>query len=135
MVLPTARQDELIVKDLPHETIVYDLRSHKAHCLNQSAALIWKHCNGERTVDDLANLLGHEIQRTVSEDEVWLALDQLSKRQLLTAPLSNTQTQALVSRRELVKRLGQAAGVGLPVITSMLAPTPTQAQTGGGIPG
>jgi len=38
MVLPKARQDKLIVRELPNETLLYDHVSAKAHCLNQTAA-------------------------------------------------------------------------------------------------
>ena len=40
--LPRARTSELIVKELPDETLVYDLANDKAHCLNHTAALVWK---------------------------------------------------------------------------------------------
>ena len=42
-----ARHDELVVQELPDEVLVYDLRKHKAHCLNQTAAFVWNHCNGQ----------------------------------------------------------------------------------------
>ncbi len=29
-----SRRDELVVRELPDEVLVYDLRQHKAHCLN-----------------------------------------------------------------------------------------------------
>jgi hypothetical protein len=32
---PTARKDQLIVKELDDETLVYDLERDEAHCLNQ----------------------------------------------------------------------------------------------------
>ena len=40
-MLPKARQEQLTVRELPDETVVYDLARHKAHCLNPTAALIW----------------------------------------------------------------------------------------------
>ncbi len=47
--LPVARHKNLIVKELPDETLIYDLDSDKAHCLNQTAALVWKNCDGTRS--------------------------------------------------------------------------------------
>ena len=42
-LMPRARQDELVVEELPDETLVYDLKRHKARCLNRTAALVWQH--------------------------------------------------------------------------------------------
>ena len=38
-LMPRARQDELVVEELPDETLVYDLKRHKARCLN--ARRLW----------------------------------------------------------------------------------------------
>ncbi len=40
--LPHGRKDGLVVKELGNETLVYDLERDEAHCLNQTAALVWK---------------------------------------------------------------------------------------------
>jgi len=126
-LLPVARSKNLIVKELPDETLIYDLGSDEAHCLNQTAALVWKNCNGLRTVGDLANLLGHELGAPVPEDVVWLALDQLEQFNLLSEPISRPNPVAGMSRRQLMRKLGVAAAVSIPVITSIIVPTPAQA--------
>ena len=82
----------------------------------------------------MPSLLEPEIGRKVEVDEIWLALEQLSERGLLNRAVRRPADEPSVSRRELVKRLGQAAAIGIPLITSIVAPTPAQAQTGGGIP-
>ena len=48
-MLPHARVNELIVRELPEETLVYDQKHDKAHCLNRAAALVWRHCDGQTT--------------------------------------------------------------------------------------
>jgi len=48
-----ARQNGIVVQEMPDEVLVYDLDSNKAHCLNQSAALVWKSCDGTNTVGDI----------------------------------------------------------------------------------
>src|ERR1041384_7241510 len=68
-----ARKDELVVQDLPDELLVYDLKSHKAHCLNKTAAFIWKHCDGQRTAEDIAKMMETEWRTPVTEDSVWVA--------------------------------------------------------------
>jgi hypothetical protein len=124
--LPRARKDKLIIKELADETLVYDRENDKAHCLNQTAARIWKNCDGNRTVSELAALLAAETSSTVPDEVVWLALDQLEKFDLLDdAPKMSFQFAGM-NRRELVRRIGLGA-LALPLIISINAPT-AQAQ-------
>jgi hypothetical protein len=113
---PKARKSELIVKEMADEVLVYDENNNKAHCLNQTAALVWKHCDGRSTIPKITRRLTKEMNRPVSEKLVWLALKQLEDSRLLetSAPVWIKQT----SRRELVRRIGIAA-VALPIISSM----------------
>ena len=124
--VPTARQDSLIVKELPDETLVYDTQRDKAHCLNSTAALVWKNCDGKKTVGQLRELMEKDAGAPVPEEMVWLALDQLDAFKLLEdAPAKPPQLSGM-SRRNLVKRIGFAA-IAIPVIISISAP-PASAQ-------
>ena len=51
--IPLARKECLVIKELPDETLVYDTKHDKAHCLNNTAALVWKNCDGKRTITQL----------------------------------------------------------------------------------
>ena len=125
--LPVARHKNLIVRELPDETLIYDLDSDKAHCLNQTAALVWQNCDGTRSPRDLADYLEEKLGATVPEDVVWLALHQLERFKLLCEPVSKPPRLRGMSRRHLMRTLGIAAAVSIPVITSIIAPTPAQA--------
>jgi hypothetical protein len=124
-VLPLARRNQLVVKELPDEVLVYDLDRHKAHCLNQASALVWKHCDGRMTVAEVRPLLEKELAALVDEDVVWLALAQLRRFHLLEEE-SGTLLGMKVSRRDLVRKYLPAALV-LPVILSISAPMAVQA--------
>ena len=119
-----ARNNELVVQDLPDEVLVYDLKSHKAHCLNKTAAFIWKHCDGQRTVDEIARLMEKEWHTPVSEDSVWFALNKLSKAELLEERIVLPEAKAGMSRRSAVRRLGFGALLAVPVVMSIVTPTP-----------
>ena len=80
---PLARRSELITRQLPGELLVYDLKRHKAFCLNDTAATVWKKCDGERTVRDLTTELRKRYRSPIDERVVWLALDQLENAHLL----------------------------------------------------
>lgn len=129
--LPKARKDKLIIKELPDETLVYDLESDKAHCLNNTSGLVWKNCDGTNTIGQLARLIEGEVGGKVSNDVVWLALDQLEEFKLLIEPVSKPPTFGGMSRRELVRILGAAAAAAIPLITSIAVPTPAQAASCG----
>lgn len=131
--LPQARKDRLIVKELPDETLVYDLADEKAHCLNQTAAFVWKNCDGETSISEINASLTEKAGAPVDERVVWLALDQLEKFNLLTnVPIAPAVLQG-VNRRQLIRTLGVAA-VALPVIMSIAAPA-ALAQASGLAPG
>jgi hypothetical protein len=124
-IVPRARKKALLVRHLADESLVYDLLRLKAHCLNRTAASIWKHCDGRRTASEIAARAGKEIGATVSTEAVWLAVSQLGKIHLLDGRVQKLDGVAPVSRRDLV-RLGVSAALAVPVIFTMAAPTPAQ---------
>jgi hypothetical protein len=123
---PRARKEGLVIEELPDEVLVYDLKRDKAHCLNPMAALVWRHCDGETSMAEMVRLLQAELKTPVDEELAWFALDQLEKSLLLQERLTRPPGGRL-SRRELVRRLGLTAGITLPLITSILAPTVVEA--------
>jgi hypothetical protein len=119
--LPRARRDNLIIKELDGETLVYDLERDKAHCLNDTASLVWKYCDGTNGVGDIAKLVGDETKAVVDDHIVLLALHQLEKFKLLEAAPVTPRHLLGMNRRELVRNVGFAA-LALPVIISLAAP-------------
>jgi hypothetical protein len=123
---PRARRDGLVIQRLPGEVLIYDLERHKAHCLNGPAAIIWNHSDGETTVTKMAGLLEQELKRPVDEALVLYGLDQLEKARLLAGTGSPS---GRMTRREAARKLGLAALIGVPLVTSIVAPTAVQAAT------
>jgi hypothetical protein len=121
-VSPVARTESLIVKEVDGETLVYDLKTDKAHCLNETAARVWKNCDGEKTVSDIAHVLSRETKTNVNDDLVWLALDQLQKSKLIEEAPAKPVHLFGMTRRQMVARLGIAA-VALPAIVAIVSPT------------
>ena len=123
-LMPRARQDELVVEELPDETLVYDLKRHKAHCLNRTSALVWQHCDGRTTVAEVAALLERQLKIPADEAVVWMALDRLGTAHLLGQQVTLPAEKARYSRREVLRTLRRAAGISLllPVVESIVAP-------------
>src|SRR5713226_650550 len=127
--LPMMRKQRLIVDELPDEVLVYDLDRHKAHCLNSTAALVWRRCDGKTRPAEIARRVQSKLDQPFNEDLVWLALRQLNKIHLLAEPVGLPPRLAGMSRREMVRTLGIAAVVAVPLITSVVSPTAVQAST------
>ena len=126
--LPKARKNDLVTRQIPGELLVYDLKRHKAFCLNDTAASIWKNCNGKRTVADLAAELEKDQTSPVDDKVIWLALDQLEKSNLLQGNVIGPASFSSVSRRSLL-RAGIATAIALPIVTMIAAPTAQAAGT------
>ncbi|MDX6613932.1 MAG: hypothetical protein QOD75_3118 [Blastocatellia bacterium] len=121
--LPTARQERLVVQELPEETLIYDLDRDKAHCLNQTAAFVWKQCDGRTTPAELRQRLEGAFGPGMDEAMVWLALDQLEKFDLLQERIQRPAGMQRPSRRAVMRSMGFAALVAVPLITSIVAPS------------
>jgi hypothetical protein len=126
--LPEARREDIVVQELSDETLVYDLKRHKALCLNRAAGLVWKRCDGRTTVAQMAVLLERELGAPVGQEVVWFALERLEKARLLQDKLILPSSVAGLARRELVQ-IGLAAAIAVPVILSVVAPRAAQAAT------
>ena len=128
MTNPTARQDDLVVQDVLDEMIIYDRKRDRVHSLNPTAALVWQHCDGRRTPNELVALLQQKYQVPQAEALLWLTLDRLEKAQLLTEKVTNNSRKT-ITRRQLLKMAGVGIAL-LPVIKTIVAPTAAQAGSG-----
>src|SRR5271157_5889818 len=103
------------------ELLIYDVSSDRAHCLNESAAAIWRHCDGTRSVYKLANHLFPKLQASDATQIVRVGLERLRRRRLIeSAPIESQQVD--LSKRQMLKKvaiLAAAAGVAAPLISSV----------------
>src|SRR6266404_3760966 len=120
-LIPEARRVGLVVQELSGEVLVYDRERNKAHCLNSTAARVWGYCDGKTSIAQIARAIEGEINAPVDEDIIWLAVEQLSKTRLLQEGAKLPDHKSGLSRREVMKRIGLAAAVALPVVTSIIA--------------
>jgi hypothetical protein len=122
-MLPMRREKDILIEELPGETLVYDQKRHKVHCLNEAAAVVWRHCDGQTTLAQLAKVVREETNLPKSEEVVQFALSHLAKCQLLTDPPDYRNTEAARwSRRDFARKLGVAAVV-VPAVMTIMAPT------------
>ena len=129
-VKPTARKDNIVVQEFDNELLIYDLRANKALCLNQTSAKIWSKCNGRKSIATIKEELERETRSVVTDELVWLALDQLNKQNLIEEEKEIPSSFKGLSRREVIRRIGIGSMVALPIITAMIAPLPAYAASG-----
>jgi hypothetical protein len=120
---PQARS-ECLARECGDEILVYDLQRDVGHCLNSTAAATWKLCDGITSPSQIANTLSRRFSTPEDESVVLLALDRLAEAHLLVEPVVRAKH---LSRRLAIRRIGIAAAIALPLVTSIVAPTPAHA--------
>ena len=135
---PLARTDDLVVTEAGADTLVYDMRSHRAHSLDAFCARVWRLCDGVRDLPAIASALDEDsfpgerpplAGSDLNGDLVGYAVERLAVAGLLERePARGTS----LSRRELLRRAA-AAGVTLavPAVLSVVAPSTLQSQASG----
>jgi hypothetical protein len=123
--LPPARTNNIVMQDLGKEILLYDLTTSKVFCLNQTVSVVFRSCDG---ITDFAEF--KSLNKDFSDELVFLTLDLLDKNNLLGD--ENFQVSfGHLSRREVVKKIGLASLVTLPIISSIVAPTSAMAASVG----
>ena len=119
--LPKCRTKDIIIKQLDDETLIYDLKTHEATCLNEAASAIYKDCDGSLSIEDLCDLHG--------EFETTTALAKFHKADLIEGGFD---MPSLVSRRDALRKITGGARLGMavasiPAIATIAVPTAAQA--------
>lgn len=128
-LLPLSHRENLVVQELNGEVLIYDLEKNKAFCLNETSALVYQLCDGTKSVSDIGKAMGAKLELPVADELVWLALDQLKKENLLDDSRKLESKFEGLSRRDVIRKVGLASLVALPVISSLVAPPAAAAQS------
>lgn len=126
---PKVRVADIVVQEFADEILIYDLKTNKAFCLNETSAMVWQVCNGKRNVSEITEIISKKMTSFVSEDLVWLAIDQLKKDKLLENGNDLPNHFAGISRREVIKKIGIGSLAVLPVIATVTSPTAAQSNS------
>ena len=63
-------RDGVILRQLDDEWVIYDPLSQELHVLNQTAALVWLCCTGDKTSADIVAALQRVFGDQVSADQL-----------------------------------------------------------------
>lgn len=132
---PLGRKSNIVIQDLESEVLIYDLERNKAFALNDTAASVWRMCDGKRSPVEISRVLSKKTRPPINEDIVQMALNQFKTDGLLENGDSFSTPFDGMSRRQMVKRIGFGSMIALPVISALVAPRAAHAQSGGCVPG
>jgi hypothetical protein len=120
-----SRKKNLLCESIAGEIVVWDKQCNRAHRLNRSAGIVWQHVDGKNTAADLAAIVDRELGAGESAATlVEEALDRFAELGLL-----ETEQSQINSRRALIRRVAVAAAL-IPLVASIVVPTPAKAQSG-----
>jgi hypothetical protein len=129
-IFPKFRQNGIVSQDTENELLIYDLETNQAFCLNETSALVFGMCDGTKSISEMSRSLSTKLDSNISEDFVWLALDQLKNNNLLEPDQELVPGFGGLDRRQVIKQVALGTMVALPFISSVIAPTALQAQSG-----
>lgn len=124
---PVSRRANIVVQDLENEVLIYDLTTNKAFCLNETSALVFQLCDGTKSVAEISDLMSIKLKILVSEEMVQFALEGLKRDNLLENGEQLPNYFVGLNRREVIKKIGFASMVALPVVASIIAPVAVNA--------
>lgn len=124
--LPKIKTDNIVVQNVNDEVLIYNLQTNQAVCLNTTSAIVFNHCDGATSFEDLKKEHGF------SDDLIMLALDKLNEHNLLGDYQPEVSFKGL-SRREVIKRVGLGTMIALPMISAIVAPSAAHAASGPGL--
>lgn len=130
---PMALTSDLVIQELKDETLIYNLVSHKACCLNATASFVWRRCDGQTSVTEIARQLAKTKKQPVNYEIVWLALEQLKEQKLLKKDEKLISPLGAMSRREVIKKVGLATMMALPIVSTLTAPPAIAATSGSSV--
>lgn len=113
-----ARTERLLTKRIGEETVLYDLATDEAHLLSIPSAAVWELAGTPMSVADL---------RVAASNAGHAPAADAAIQQLLSLGLLEPEVADGISRRTMIKRAAIAAAVGVPLVTTILAPTPAAA--------
>jgi PqqD family protein of HPr-rel-A system len=128
---PRTRAEDLIRRTVGDETIVYDRATHRAHCLNDLARFVLDRCDGDTPPPEIARAVQDRFATDPNDATTCAeaALSELAEAGLIEGlpPADSPGAGAVRDRRATLRAVGLAFLA--PLVVSLTAPTPAEAQT------
>ena len=127
--IPIPRTKNIVIQKTGDELLIYDLDTDRASCLNATSALIWKTCDGSKSVEQITESISQELGSSVETELIAMGLQQLEDENLIVKDPAISAYFGGVSRRDMIRRVGFSSAIALPIISSIVSPVATNAQS------
>ena len=79
------KSENVLLRGLDDGSILYDVEIERAHILNIYASYVWEHCDNQRSVQEIINVIGEELNETGTDHakEIIVTLEQFAKEGLV----------------------------------------------------
>ncbi|HRH46474.1 MAG TPA: PqqD family protein, partial [Pyrinomonadaceae bacterium] len=129
-IKPISRKQNIVVQEFEKELLIYDLQTNKVFCLNETSAMVYQLCDGKNSIADISNSIAKKLNQPINNELIWLALDGLKKENLL----ENSEQFEIdfngLNRRQIIRKVGLASMIALPMVSSVVAPSAANAASG-----
>lgn len=126
---PLSRKANIVLQEMGDEILIYDLSANKVFCLNETSALVWQLCDGQKTPSEISQIITQNLRIPANEDLIWLTLELLKKENLIENKNDLENYFQGMSRREVIKKVGLGSVAALPIVASVMAPMAAEAAT------
>lgn len=120
---PLARRQDIVVQQTNEDILVYDLKTNKVFCLNETSAAIWQLCDGKNDIAEITQKFQTQSNQAIPIELIEITLEKLSKENLLENYQPRIDKINKTSRREMIRKVALSTAIALPVITSLVAPS------------
>ena len=129
---PKSRKSDLHRTELDGQVIVYDEQSDQVHHLDALSAAVYDLADGERSTEELSDVIARERGIASEPELVAVALDELSRAGLLEADSWQNEQEKFDRRRELTRRMAIAGAIAaaIPIVMTITAPKAAAQVTG-----
>jgi hypothetical protein len=107
-----------VVQEMPDEVLVYDLKRHKAHCLNKTAAFVGITAMDRRQLQKWLDCLKRILARQLAKK--CLCMRSQAERRRPAGQQGGNSLNDGMSRRRMLRGVG--AVMVLPTVVSLIAP-------------
>lgn len=133
-LLPKARSSGLVVEEVVDEVLVYELETHQARLLSPQTAKIWRLCDGQQTIEDIAEELAvaqSVVEETIKELFAFELLDASPEKSVADGECADLSRRSVLTQGAAATLFAAPAivTISIPTAAAALSPLPGQGKS------
>lgn len=115
-------RSQLLIEKLPFgDTAIFNRQTRSVHSLNGGASVVFEACAATASVEQMKAALSGYLDKPADDAILWASIEQLESAGLIE-PLEPPPAELIdLGRRAVLKGLGKAGSVALPLVLTMTA--------------